>query len=221
MSRNAFTPTRVAVLGAALLLTAGAAGVAVASGEDVTHPGQRVGAQDAAHPAPAAKGSAAAEAKPREAAALTGRAKMFRKTTEDVTFTFDAHLAKRYNGDPRKATGTFKFVHLDKPGGRGGWAKGRIDCLVTGGKVASATGIITETSDGLMEKVKGGRVGFSVHDKGPGKLDRLGYSWGATGGPTGDKKLPRCNSAAPFEVVKKGTGDFHVTPWHPPYPEAR
>ncbi|MEI5103585.1 hypothetical protein RB200_40135 [Streptomyces sp. PmtG] len=144
---------------------------------------------------------------------------MFRKTTEDVTFTFDAHLAKRHNGDPNKATGTFKFVHLDKPGGKGGWAKGRIDCLLTGGKVASATGVITETSDGLMEKAKGGRVGFSVHDKGPGKLDRLGYSWAAAGGPSGDKKLTKCNSAAPFEVVKKGTGDFHVTPWNPPYPE--
>ncbi|MFD0418548.1 Repetin [Streptomyces sp. NPDC127108] len=214
MSRNAFTPARVAALGAALLLTAGAAGVAVASGEDVTHPGKRIGAQDAAHPAPAAKDSAPAKAKPREAAALTGKAKLFRKTTEDVTFTFDAHLAAKHNANPGKATGTFKFVHLDKPGGKGGWAKGRIDCLVTGGKVASVTGIITKTN---IKKIEGGRVGFSVHDQ--GKNDRLGYSWGATGGPDGTKKLTKCNSAAPFEKVKKGTGDFHVTPWNPPYPE--
>ncbi|WJV50072.1 Repetin [Streptomyces flavofungini] len=216
MSRNAFTRNRAVAVGAALLITAGAAGVAVASGEDVTHPGKRIGAQDAAHPAPAAKDAAPAKAKPREAAALTGSAKLFRKTTEDVTFTFDAHLAAKYNDDPSKATGTFEFVHLDKPGGKGGWAKGRIDCLVTGGKVASVTGIITKTN---IKDIKGGRVGFSVHDKGPGKLDRAGYSWGATGGPTGDKKLPKCNSAAPFEVVKKGTGDFHVAPWNPPYPE--
>ncbi|MGA4843174.1 Repetin [Streptomyces sp. G45] len=199
MSRITFTrsSTRALAVGAALLVTAGAAGVAVASGDDVTHP------------APAAK----ERAEPREAAALTGKAKLFRKTTEDVTFTFDAHLAKRHNGDPGKATGTFEFVHLDRPGGEGGWAKGRIDCLLTGGKVASATGIITKSN---IKKMVGSRVGFSVHDQ--GKNDRLGYSWAAIGGPDGTKKLTKCNSAAPFEKVKKGTGDFHVTPWNPPYP---
>ncbi|ARX82085.1 MULTISPECIES: Repetin [Streptomyces] len=203
MSRNAFTRNRAVAVGAALLITAGAAGVAVASGEDVTHPGRKVG------------GHAAAErAEPREAAALTGKAKLFRKTTEDVTFTFDAHLAARHNADPSKATGTFKFVHLEKPGGKGGWATGRIDCLLTGGKVASATGIITKTN---IKEMNGSRVGFSVHDQ--GRNDRLGYSWAATGGPDGTKKLTKCNSAAPFEKVKKGTGDFHVTPWNPPYPE--
>ncbi|MER7345094.1 Repetin [Streptomyces aurantiacus] len=200
------TSTRALTVGAAVLLTAGAAGAAMASGEDVTHPGRSI----AAH--------SAGKAEPREAAALTGKAKLFRKTTEDVTFTFDAHLAKKDVKRPDRATGTFKFVHLEKPGGKGGWAKGRIDCLVTGGKVATTTGIITETSPGLMEKTRGGRVGFSVHDTGKDKLDRVGYSWAATGGPTGDKKLPKCNSAAPFEKVKQGTGDFHVVPWKVPYP---
>ncbi|MFD9910273.1 Repetin [Streptomyces sp. NPDC059063] len=211
MSRIAFTrsSTRALAVSAALLITAGAAGVAVANGEDITRP-------------TADRHAAAAEAEPREAAALTGKAKLFRKTTEDVTFTFDAHLAAKNVKRPDKATGTFKFVHLDKPGGKGGWAKGRIDCLVTGGKVASATGIITETSDGRMKGAKGGRVGFSVHDLGKGKQDRLGYSWAAspTGGPDGTKNLTKCNSAAPFEKVRKGTGDFQVTPWKPPYPEA-
>ncbi|GGS03549.1 hypothetical protein GCM10010252_47850 [Streptomyces aureoverticillatus] len=208
MSRIAFTRNRALAVGAALLITAGAAGAAVASGEDVTRPGKKVGRH------------AAERSEPREAAALTGRAKLFRKTTEDVTFTFDAHLAKKNVTRPDKATGTFKFVHLDRPGGKGGWAKGRIDCLLTGGKVATTTGIITETSAGLMEKTRGGRVGFSVHDTGKGKPDRVGYSWAATGGPTGDKKLPKCTSAAPFEKVKRGTGDFHVSPWKVPYPEA-
>ncbi|MEU2560533.1 Repetin [Streptomyces longispororuber] len=197
MNRVTFTrsSTRALAVGAALLLTAGTAAVAVASGEDGTRPAR------------------AAEAKPREAAALTGSAKLFRKTTEDVAFTFDAHLAKRHNADPTKATGTFRFVHLDRPGGKGGWAEGRIDCLLTGGKVASATGIITRTNIGRM---KGSRVGFSVHDQ--GRNDRLGYSWAATGGPDGTKKLTKCTSAAPFEKVRQGTGDFHVTPWKVPYP---
>ncbi|WP_327357525.1 Repetin [Streptomyces sp. NBC_01304] len=196
MRRTALTRTRVAALGAALLITAGTAGAAVAHGG----------------------GDGGTRTEAREAAALTGTAKLYRATTEDVTFTFDAHLAAKNNMRPDKATGTFRFVHLDKPGGKGGWAEGRIDCLVTGGKVATATGIIERTSPGLMAGAKGGRVGFSVHDL--GKHDRLGYSWAAseTGGPDGTKNLTKCNSAAPFEQVKRGTGDFHVVPWKLEYP---
>ncbi|MBM7172558.1 Repetin [Streptomyces sp. G44] len=191
-------------VGAALLVTAGAAGAAVASGDEASRPTTSAAAPHTAD-----------EAAEREAAALTGTAKMYRKTTEDVTFTFDAHLAAENNGDPSKATGTFRFVHLDKPGGKGGWAKGRIDCLMTGGKVATATGIITATN---LKDVKGGRVGFTVHDT--GGTDRVGYSWAAVGGPDGTKKLPKCTSSAPHEKVRKGTGDFDVTPWKVPYPKA-
>lgn len=193
-SRPTGTRSRVIAVGAALLLSMGVVGAAVASDGG--------GAP-----------KAASDAHAREAAALTGSAKLYRETTEDVTFTFDAHLAERDTMRPDKATGTFKFVHLDKPGGDGGWAKGRIDCLITGGKVATATGIITDTN---LKDIKGGRVGFTVHDQ--GKHDRVGYSWAAVGGPDGTKNLTKCTSAAPFEKVKKGTGDFDVKPWHPTYP---
>jgi hypothetical protein len=193
------TRNRVIAVGTALLLSAGAVGAAVASDTGGTHE--------------AASHQAAPHTQTREAATLTGSAKLYRKTTEDVTFTFDAHLAQRDNMRPDKATGTFRFVHLDKPGGKGGWAEGRIDCLMTGGKVATATGVITGTN---LKDIKGGRVGFSVHDQ--GKQDRVGYSWAAVGGPDGTKKLPKCTSSAPFEMVKKGTGDFHVKPWKLTYP---
>ncbi|MGW7088100.1 Repetin [Streptomyces sp. NPDC054871] len=204
MSRNASTriadsgPTgarrRVIAISTSLLLSVGTVGAAVASDDR--------GPQKApSHP------------QAREAAALTGSAKLYRKTTEDVTFTFDAHLARRDTMRPDKATGTFRFVHLDKPGGEGGWAKGRIDCLMTGGKVATATGVITDTN---LKEIKGGRVGFTVHDQ--RRHDRVGYSWAAVGRPDGTKKLPKCTSAAPFEKVKQGTGDFDVKPWHPTYP---
>ncbi|MEU6765949.1 Repetin [Streptomyces sp. NPDC046853] len=193
--------SRVIAVGTALLICAGAAGAAVAS--DATEGGGAALAAAGSRP----------HAEQREAAALTGSAKLHRMTTEDVTFAFDAHLAKRNTMRPDKATGTFRFVHLDKPGGKGGWAKGRIDCLMTGGKVATATGIITATN---LKDIKGGRVGFTVHDL--GKQDRVGYSWASVGGPDGTKKLPKCTSAAPFEKVRKGTGDFTVTPWHPTYP---
>ncbi|MEV7195729.1 Repetin [Streptomyces sp. NPDC093510] len=185
-------------------MTAGAAGVAIAAGEDTARPRTS-----------AAVPHGVEQAKKREAAALTGSAKMYRKTAEDVTFTFDAHLAAEDIKDPSKATGTFRFVHLEKPGGEGGWAKGRIDCLMTGGKVATATGVITDTN---FEEIKGKRVGFTVDDR--GGQDRVGYSWAAYGATQGQPDtLAKCASSAPYEKVRKGTGDFHVVPWKVPYPE--
>ncbi|MGW0756522.1 Repetin [Streptomyces sp. NPDC002814] len=172
--------TKTAVLGAALLLTAGAAGSATA-GDDTD--------------------------KRREAAALTGTAKLYRVAGDDITFTFDAHLAAKDNDDPMKATGTFEWSHYID--GKGAWAKAKVDCLVTGGKVAVVSGIVTDTD---LEGAKGTRVGITVHDT--GGTDRLGYSW-ATTEDLGPKDLPKCVSSAPFERVKKGTGDFRVVPWQP------
>lgn len=180
--------TKIAALSAALLLTAGAAGSAAASPEARGAGGQR------------------------EAAALTGTAKLYRPAGDDITFTFDAHLAAADTMDPEAATGTFGFRHV-YPDGTSGWAEARVDCLVTGGKVAVVTGIVTDTDTPF----KGKRVGVSVHDD--GKRDRLGYSWIGSE-PEETKKLPKCMSAAPFEKVRSGTGDFHVLPWQPRYPEA-
>ncbi|MFI7009736.1 Repetin [Streptomyces sp. NPDC050145] len=149
------------------------------------------------------------QAASREAAALTGTAKLWRPAPdEDITFTFDAHLAAKDNMAPEKAYGTFSFSHYR--GGKGGWAKGRIDCLMTGGKTAVMTGIVTESDTPF----KGKRVGISVTDD--GRRDRLGYTWS---NPDQDRlEVPRCMSAPPFEVAKKGTGDFKVLPWKPEYP---
>ncbi|MEV6396613.1 Repetin [Streptomyces sp. NPDC051907] len=175
--------TKIVAAGAALLLASGAAGTAVASGD---HDG----------------GSK------REAAALTGSAKLYRSLGDDITFTFDAHLAAKDTADPTKATGTFSFSHyLD---GKGASAKVKVDCLLTGGKVAVVSGVVTESD---LKGAKGKRVGVTVHDVG-GK-DRLGYSWASTGDPTQTPGLPKCVSSAPFEKVKAGTGDFKVLPWHP------
>ncbi|MEU0407633.1 Repetin [Streptomyces griseorubiginosus] len=174
--------TKTAVLGATLLLTAAVAGSATASGDG----------------------------RAREAAALTGTAKMSRSTAEDVTFSFDAHLAAKDNDDPLKATGTFEWSHyLD---GDGAWAKAKVDCLVTGGKVAVVSGVITDSD---LPGAKGKRVGVTVHDL--GRHDRLGYSWAATGTPVEMPGLPRCVSSAPFEKVRAGTGDYRVVPWEPEF----
>ncbi|MEU4267667.1 Repetin [Streptomyces sp. NPDC026092] len=176
---------KIASLAAALLITAGAAGSAVASGDG--------------------RGGN------REAAALTGTAKLFRPApaTDDITFTFDAHLAQKDRKDPQAATGTFRFSHYTEDEGFGGYAVAKVDCLVTGGKVAVVTGVVHDTDvEGLRNK----RVGVTVHDL--GKQDRLGYSWV---GRENALEVPPCLSSAPFEQVKAGTGDFKVLPWQPPY----
>ncbi|MEU6914398.1 Repetin [Streptomyces olindensis] len=187
--------TKTAVLGAALLLCAtAAAGAATASAPEE---GQREA------------GATAPGGGQREAAALTGKAKLYRSAGDDITFSFDAHLAPEHRLDPMKATGTFEWSHYLN--GKGAWAKAKVDCLVTGGKVAVVSGVITSSD---LPGAKGKRVGITVQDI--GRHDRLGYSWATTGTPVATKDLPKCVSSAPFEKVQKGTGDFAVTPWQPP-----
>ncbi|MGW3207009.1 Repetin [Streptomyces sp. NPDC001135] len=176
------TKIAAATLTVALLITAGTAGAALASGGG-THP-------------------------QREAASLTGTAKLYRSAGDDITFSFDAHLARKNTMNPRKATGTFGFSHYLH--GRGAWAKAKVDCLVTGGQVAVVSGVITASD---LPGAKGKRVGVTVHDL--GRNDRLGYSWAGVGSPRDTKDLPPCVSSAPFEKVKQGTGDFTVVPWQP------
>ena len=179
--------TTTAALCAALLLTAVTTGAAVAAGPD-----------GRSHDGPP----------PREAAALTGTAKLYRSAGDDITFTFDAHLAAEDTEDPLKATGTFEFSHyLD---GKGARAEATVDCLLTGGDVAVVSGVITDSD---LPGAEGKRVGITVHDL--GRRDRLGYSWAATGSPAEGGELPRCVGSAPFEKVRKGTGDFDVVPWKP------
>ncbi|MFE5937855.1 Repetin [Streptomyces sp. NPDC056470] len=175
--------TKIAALAAALTISAGAAGSAVASGDG--------------------RGGS------REAAALTGSAKIYRVASDDITFSFDAHLAAKDNTNPQAATGTFRLSHYRN--GKGGYAVVTVDCLVTGGKVATVTGRVTETDVKEFDKR---RIGVSVHDL--GKHDRLGYSWLAQDPEEGD--VPPCHSPAPFERTKAGTGDFKVLPWQPEYP---
>ncbi|MGN9817239.1 Repetin [Streptomyces sp. SD11] len=182
---------RTTVLGTALLLTAGLTGSATASGTKDS-------------PAAGTAGSA------REAAALTGSAKLYRSAGDDISFSFDAHLAAKDNDDPLKATGTFEWSHYAQ--GHGAWAKAEVDCLLTGGKVAVVSGVITDSD---LPGAKGKRVGITVHDT--GRHDRLGYSWASVGNPVETVGLPKCVSSAPFEKVKKGTGDFTVVPWRPKF----
>ncbi|MEU7432279.1 hypothetical protein AB0B07_15725 [Streptomyces sioyaensis] len=140
---------------------------------------------------------------------LTGSAKLQRKPGDNVHFRVDAH------GFAGQAHGTFYVSHhFGKVWG--GHLKGRIDCLVTGGPVAVATGIVTEShfkdAPGLphVGDLKGKRFGFTVLDN--GKKDRLGYSWAVDGLPK--NSVGKCLSSAPIETLAKG--DYTVHHWMPP-----
>ncbi|MFD4377332.1 Repetin [Streptomyces sp. NPDC058486] len=187
--------TRIAAVAAALLVTAGAAGSATASSAS--------GA--AGSPALAVSGEGRGGA-PCEAAALTGSAWLDRDpaTRQKVRFAFDAHLAWADRDDPLAATGTFRFEH--SAGDETFTAVVKVDCLATGGPVATVTGIVQETN---VPGLGGKRVGVSVLDD--GKRDRLGYSRLASTPQTDE--VPPCNAAAPHEKVVRGGGDFRVLPW--------
>ncbi|AXK37286.1 hypothetical protein DVA86_12435 [Streptomyces armeniacus] len=158
----------------------------------------------------AAAGSAAAADKapldaPRKAAGggvaeprLTGTAKLHRTAGDVIHFSFDAH------GGGIDTRGTFRFSHYVE--GEGSYAQGRMDCLVSGGPVTVATGVVTKSD---LPGLKGKRVGFSVTNDG----QRLGYSWAATSDPRSAKDLPQCVSSAPYERVERG--GFDVVPFEP------
>lgn len=186
-ARSRRTRRAIATAGAVALVAAVTAGSAVASG-----------GAPAAHP----RHTAATAQDPR----LTGSAKLYRSAGDNIHFAFDAHFRK--DQGPLDATGTFRFSHVF-PNGTGAFAEGRIDCLITGGKIATASGIVTRTDKPAL---KGKRVGFSVRDN--GRHDRLGYSWIGTS-PWETKDLPPCVASAPFETLE--SGDFTVVPWQVPH----
>ncbi|MGW1637850.1 hypothetical protein [Streptomyces lavendulae] len=148
---------------------------------------------------------------------LTGSAKMFRADGQQVRFSFDAHgFAPAEPDEPGApagtSRGTFRFSHYTADGTQGAYAEGRIDCLLTGGPVATATGVITRSD---LPGAIGKRVGFTVYDgKGDGRKDRVGYSWAVGSIPT--MEVPKCLSAAPYETVE--SGDFKVEHVLPPNP---
>ncbi|MFE2269042.1 hypothetical protein ACFXB4_07370 [Streptomyces lavendulae] len=166
--------------------------------------------------APSAPVAEEARKAPKESS-LTGSAKMFRADGQQVRFSFDAHgFAPAEPDEPGApagtSRGTFRFSHYTADGTQGAYAEGRVDCLLTGGPVATATGVITRSD---LPGAIGKRVGFTVYDgKGDGRKDRVGYSWAV--GSLLTMEVPKCLSAAPYETVE--SGDFKVEHVLPPNP---
>jgi hypothetical protein len=135
-------------------------------------------------------GSVAAAQQPKESKepSLTGAGRILYRYSpdDDIRFSFDAR------GNTIEARGTFRYSHeVDGVVYR---TEAEVDCLITGGHVATVTGVITETD---VPEHLGQRVGVTVEDL--GRKDRLGFSWGVSPMPT-----PRCLGTAPFTHVVGG-----------------
>nr|WP_031173903.1 hypothetical protein [Streptomyces durhamensis] len=190
LSRPLAIAAAALAVGAAITLTLGGTGAATAAETD-----PQTGAHTVLHAV--------------DEPMLKGSAKLKRGSGDNASFSVDAH------GFASKARGTFYVSHHVGPEW-GGYFKGRIDCLLTGGPVAVVTGVVSEShfkdAPGMphVGDLKGKRFGFTVLDD--GKKDRLGYSWAIDGLP--QKSVGKCESSAPFETLERG--DYSVHHWMPP-----
>lgn len=171
----------------------------------------------AAGPAPAAP-PPPAERKPAKTASVHGKARVsyIESLNDDIRFTVHAEQRpftrplppKAPDGLATDARGTLKFSHTS-PGRATGWAEARVDCLVTSGRTATLTAIVTKSN---VEEV-GQRLGISVQQGGKGEPDRLGFSWGVVNADPGNvdesgqpvaPRVGTCMAPAPFTTVIKG-----------------
>ncbi|MFJ8160868.1 hypothetical protein ACIRBY_08035 [Streptomyces sp. NPDC096136] len=139
----------------------------------------------------------------------------------DIRFTVDAEQvpwSRPFQGEggeqgmPVDARGKVTVYHAMPDRNFTGVAEAEVDCLVTAGKTATITAVVTSSNVGW----EGKRIGISVQDGEHGAPDRVGFSWGIANvdvKPDGSASEPRvgtCMAPAPFtEVVE---GGFKVTP---------
>jgi hypothetical protein len=171
----------------------------------------------AAGPAPAAPGPSAGK-KPAKSASVHGTARIsyIESIDHDIRFTIHAEQQpfsrplppSAPQGLATDARGTLRFSHT-LPDGTTGWAEARVDCLVTSGRTATLTAVVTESN---VEEI-GNRLGISVQQGAKGEPDRLGFSWGvvniAPDNVDEEGRLVRlqagsCMAPAPFTTVIKG-----------------
>lgn len=116
---------------------------------------------------------------------------------EVIQFTVDAHAENADDGWPGAAWGTARMSHRRGP--VDSWAEIAVDCVATGGPVATLTGIVVDASPD-NEVWRGTRIGFTVYDDSGGN-DRVGF----TGPPRpGDPPLRKCVATAPTFAVTDG-----------------
>ncbi|MEU8921972.1 hypothetical protein AB0D10_13700 [Kitasatospora sp. NPDC048545] len=141
---------------------------------------------------------------------------------DEIWFTVNARAApytRRFPGTgaaeglPTDAGGTVRFSHQVAATGKVYSAEARVDCLSTGGPVATLTAVVTTSDVGNV----GERIGLSVY-QGTGHGDgRLGFSWGVANMDVGADGKPyqpvvgTCMAPAPFAPVLRGGFTVHHT----------
>ncbi|MFE3503954.1 hypothetical protein [Kitasatospora sp. NPDC059160] len=148
----------------------------------------------------------------------SGRIHYAPRPDDEIRFTVDAVAAPGSrplpgipHGLPTDARGTVHFSHRVVGTGEVHQADAAVDCLATGGPVATLTAVITK-SDAMPV---GQRIGLSIYDAPGHGRDRLGFSWGV-GNVDVDKDgkpyqpvVGTCMALAPFAPVTSGGFTVH------------
>ncbi|MGW0520513.1 hypothetical protein [Crossiella sp. NPDC003009] len=123
-----------------------------------------------------------------------------RGTSKDPEFLndplmFSVRAAVAPGSTPDSATGRFHVTHHKPDGALVADFSGDITCLVVGGRVGMATGVVRASADPAHI---GLRVSFSVYDGARG--DRIGWLWGLPGSPP----VHDCQGFSPFFTPSSG-----------------
>ncbi|MEU8782201.1 hypothetical protein [Streptomyces sp. NPDC048637] len=150
---------------------------------------------------------------------VSGQARVFYAYSphDDIRFSVDAKAAPFSRpvdglpqGMPTDARGTVTISHWSPEKKQGRRAEAAVDCLATGGDMATLSAVVTKSEDPAEI---GERLGFSVRSGGPG-TGRFGFSWAVSNVDVVDGKavfphVGTCMAPAPFASVTKG--GFKVT----------
>ncbi|MFB8205956.1 hypothetical protein [Kitasatospora purpeofusca] len=139
---------------------------------------------------------------------------------DEIWFTVDAH-AKPYSrplpgtdapdGLPTDAVGTVHYSHRVAATGVVYSAEAAVDCLSTGGPVATLTAVVTTSDTGNADQ----RIGLSIYRGSDRDGARLGFSWGVANLDMGPDQKPyqpvvgTCMAPAPFAPVIRGGFTVH------------
>ncbi|MEU9042910.1 MULTISPECIES: hypothetical protein [unclassified Kitasatospora] len=141
---------------------------------------------------------------------------------DEIWFTVNAQAAPythRFPGTqvadglPTDARGTVRFSHRTADTGKVYSAEAEVDCLTTGGPVATLTAVVTTSDVGNV----GQRIGLSIYQGGGHDDGRLGFSWGIAnvdvdaGGKPYQPVVGTCMAPAPFAPVLRGGFTVHHT----------
>ncbi|MFJ4095736.1 hypothetical protein ACIPYS_29450 [Kitasatospora sp. NPDC089913] len=203
------------VAAAAGLALAALSGVAPASADTLSTDGVST-VSLSGESGPAGRGD-----RPERTASVSGSARISYAFSPDdeIRFTVDAR-AKPYsrplpgtnspNGLPTDAVGTVRYSHRVAATGEVHSAEAEVDCLSTGGPVATLTAVIGSDTENRKE-----RIGLSVYQGSGRDGARLGFSWGVANLDLDADQKPyqpvvgTCMAPAPFAPVLQGGFTVH------------